>query len=218
MNIVWHGQSFFEIWTKDQQNGELKIAIDPFDKSLGLRVPKVTAQILLITHSHPDHANKKAVLGEPFLIEGPGEYEVKGVFVKGILSFHDNSQGKEMGTNIIYKFETEGMKICHLGNLGQKELTAEQVEEIGQVDILMISIAGPFTDAKTCSAIVSQIEPKLVIPMHYKIPKLKVNIEGVDKFLKVMGQDSIEPQKKLKVKLSDLSTEETKIVVLEPRL
>ncbi|GAI04066.1 unnamed protein product [marine sediment metagenome] len=91
MQITWQGQSFFVIRAKDKQNGEVEIAIDPFDKTLGLRVPKVEADILLITHSHYDHANKKAIIGTPFLIETPGEYEIKGVSIRGIPAFHDNS-------------------------------------------------------------------------------------------------------------------------------
>lgn len=216
MTIIWHGQSFFEIQTRDREGNEIKIAVDPFDENLGLRVPKIGADILLISHNHPDHSNKKAITGTPFLIEEPGEYEIKGVFIKGIFSFHDNAQGKEMGTNIIYRIEVKGMKLCHLGNLGQKELTPEQLEEIGEVDILMISIGGPFTDAKTCAGIVSQIEPRMVIPMHYKIPKLKMKIDGPEKFFKTMGAEKTEPQKKLKISLKDLPKEETEIVVLTP--
>lgn len=217
MQITWQGQSFFVIRAKDKQNGEVEIAIDPFDKTLGLRVPKVEADILLITHSHYDHANKKAIIGTPFLIETPGEYEIKGVSIKGIPAFHDNSEGKERGTVTIYKIEAGGIKICHLSDIGQKELTPEQVEEIGEVDILMIPIGGIYTIAsKEAAAIISQIEPKIVIPMHYKIPKLKEPLEGIEKFLKIMGAEDIEPQKKLKIKLKDLPKEETEIVVLEP--
>lgn len=217
MQITWQGQSFFTIRAKDKQNGEVKIAIDPFDKTLGLRVSKVEADILLISHPHPDHSNKKAIIGTPFLIETPGEYEIKGVSIKGIPAFHDNSEGKERGTVTIYKIEAGGFKICHLSDLGQKELTPEQLEELGEIDILMIPVGGVYTiDAKEAATVVSQIEPKIVIPMHYKIPKLKFKFESVEKFLKVMGVEDIEPQKKLKIKLKDLPKEETEIVVLEP--
>ncbi|MCD6500877.1 MBL fold metallo-hydrolase [bacterium] len=218
MYISWHGQSFFEIKVKEnKENGEVKIAIDPFDEKIGLRVPKIEADILLITHQHHDHNNKKIISGNPFLIEEPGEYEVKGIFIKGIPSFHDNSGGKERGQNNIYKIETEDMKICHLGDLGQKELTENQVEEIGEVDILMIPVGGVYTiDSKGAANIISQIEPKIVVPMHYKIPKLEVNLEDIKKFLKVMGTEEVQPQKKLKISPKDLPKEETKIVVLEP--
>ena len=217
MTITWHGQSFFEIRFRDRTGSEIKIAIDPFDETLGLRVPKVESEILLISHSHHDHSNKKAITGTPFLIEEPGEYEVKGIFIKGIPAFHDNRGGAERGVVTIYKIEAEAMKICHLSDLGQKELLAEQLEEIGEVDILMIPVGGTYTiGPRDTTAIISQIEPKIIIPMHYKIPKLKLELEGLEKFLKVMGQEKIPPQKNLKLKEKDLPKEETKIVVLQP--
>jgi len=216
MNIIWHGQSFFEIGTKDIGNKELKIAIDPFDKSLGLKLPKTEAQILLITHGHSDHSNKKAINGNPFLIEEPGEYEVRGVHLKGIQGFHDDSQGKEKGKVVFYVIETENMKICHLSDIGQKELTPEQIEEIGDVDILMIPVGGVYTiDAKRASNIISQIEPKIVIPMHYQIPKLNLKLNSLDQFLKEIGSQKIEPQKKFKIKASDIPKEIMQVVVFE---
>lgn len=217
MTINWHGQSFFEVRSRERGGSEIKIAIDPFDETLGVRVPKAAAEILLISHSHSDHSNKKAITGTPFLIEEPGEYEIKEVFIKGIPAFHDNSGGKEKGVVTIYKIEAEAIKVCHLSDLGQKELTAEQLEEIGEVDILMIPVGGIYTiGPKEAATIISQIEPKIVIPMHYKIPKLKFNFEKVEKFLKVMGQEEIPPQKNLKIKAKDLPKEEMKIVVLQP--
>jgi len=216
MTIIWRGQSFFEISTKDINNEELKIAIDPFDKSLGLKVPKIKAQILLITHEHSDHSNKKAINGSPFLIEEPGEYEVKGVHIKGIQGFHDDSQGKEKGKVVFYVIETENMKICHLSDIGQKELTPEQIEEIGDVDILMIPVGGIYTiNAKQASNIISQIEPKIVIPMHYQIPKLNLKLNSLDQFLKEIGSQKIEPQKKLKIKVSDMPKEIMQTIVFE---
>jgi len=219
MIIAWRGQSFFELAIKNQENKEVKVAIDPYDESLGLKVPKVEAQILLISHSHLDHSNLKAVVGEPFLVQAPGEYEVQGVFIKGISALPGNNLGKERGMVTIYKIEAEEMKICHLSDLGQKELTEEQLEEIGEVDILMVPVGGIDTiGAKEASSIISQIEPKLVIPMHYQIPKLKVKLEGIEKFLKVMGVGLIEPEAQLKIKLADLpKEEETKIIILKAR-
>lgn len=216
MHIIWKGQACFQILASQGKGEQILIVIDPFDESLGLRVPRLEADILLISHSHPDHNNKKAVSGNPFLIEGPGEYEVKGIFIQGISSWHDDSLGKERGQNTIYTIEAEEMKICHLGDLGQKELTSAQIEEISDIDILMIPVGGVYTiNSKGAQKIISQIEPKIVIPMHYQIPKLKLKLEGVDKFLKTMGQKSIEPQPKLLIKKKDLIKEGTKIVVLK---
>jgi L-ascorbate metabolism protein UlaG (beta-lactamase superfamily) len=218
MLISWHGQSFFEIIVNyNTKKEKVSLAIDPFNEKSGLKTPKVEAQILLITHPHPGHSNVKTIKGEPFIIREPGEYETKGVFVRAISSFHDDKEGKERGENIIYKIIVEDLKLCHLGDFGQKELSERQLDQIGAVDILMIPVGGGFTiDAKRAAGIVSQIEPKIVIPMHYKIPNLKLNIDGVDKFLKVMGAEKTEKKDKLKITKGELTGEETEIVVLTP--
>ncbi len=217
MQIIWHGQSCFEITAKNRENSDVVIIIDPFSEEVGLKPPKLAADVLLVSHNHFDHNNIKAVNNSPFLIDACGEYEVKGAFVQGLLASHDNQQGKERGEVIIYKIEVEDIKICHLSDLGQKELTSEQLEQIGNVDILMIPVGGKFTlDAKDASEIISQIEPRVVIPMHYKINNLNVEIDGVDRFLKVMGEEGIVPEKKLKITAKNLPVAETKIVVLEP--
>ena len=224
MTIIWHGQSFFEIRVKKQEGGnngkEITIAIDPFDESTGLKVPKKEAQILLISHSHPNHSNIKAIEGEPFLIDSPGEYETQNVFIKGIPGYHDNSLGKEKGAITMFKIEAEGIKLAHLSDLGQKELIDDQLDELGKVDILMIPVGGIYTiSAKEAGVIISQIEPKIVIPMHYQFPKLKIKLDDLEKFLKVMGKHEIKPQEKLKIKASDFKKEEEEeieLVVLKP--
>jgi len=217
MIITWKGQSCFQISASRGKNNPVSIVIDPFKEDIGLRPPRVQADILLITHDHPDHSNIKAVSGQPFIIRGPGEYEIKGVFVQGIPAFHDNLQGKERGKVTIYTIGVEGMRICHLGDLGQKELTSDQLEKIGQVDILMIPIGGVYTiDAGEAVKVMSQIEPKIIIPMHYHIPKLKIKLEGIDKFLKAVGIKSITPLPKLSIKKKEISPGEAKIIVLEP--
>lgn len=217
MQIIWKGQAFFQIISQPTKNSQIRIIIDPFAESLGLKTPTLEGDILLITHDHYDHNQKKIVQGEPFLIEGPGEYEIKGIFIQGIPAFHDNSQGRERGEITIYTIESEDIVICHLGDFGQKELTAEQLEKIGKVDILMIPVGGIYTiSSREALKVISQIEPQIVIPMHYQIPKLKLKLEELDKFLKVMGLKSIEPQTKLTIKKKDLLANEMKVVVLKP--
>lgn len=216
MQIIWYGQSCFQIITNQGKNGQRVIVTDPFDETLGLRVPKLEADILLITHNHPDHNNVKAVGGSPFLISGPGEYEIKGIYIQGIPAFHDKAKGKSRGKNTCYTIEAEEMKLCHLGDLGQSELTEEQIEALGEIDILMIPVGGIYTiDGEDASKIISQIEPKIVVPMHYSLPKLKLKLEGIEKFLKVMGKKEVEPLNKLSMKEKELPQEETEIVVLE---
>ncbi|MBI4101647.1 MAG: MBL fold metallo-hydrolase [Candidatus Nealsonbacteria bacterium] len=222
MQIIWKGQSCFEIIAAPQKSGQVKIVVDPFSEEIGLRVPKLEADIVLVTHSHPDHNNIKAVMPvtagqDPFVIEGPGEYEVKGVYVQGIPSWHDNQDGKERGKNTIYMIETEDLRVCHLGDFGQAELTADQMESIGEVDVLLLPVGGNYTiEAREALKVMAQIEPKITVPMHYSLPKLKVKLDEVEKFLKAVGVKSAEPLPKLTVKKKDLSAEEARIVVLQP--
>jgi len=222
MQIIWQGQSCFQIITAHNKNEQVFIVIDPFSEEIGLRAPKLEADVLLVSHNHSDHNNIKAVQPRngrqsPFLISGPGEYEVKEIYIQGISSWHDEKNGKEKGENTIYTIEAEDLKLCHLGDLGQKELTGEQLEKIGDVDVLMVPVGGVDTiSAKEALKIMSQIEPKITIPMHYQIPKLKLKLDGLDKFLKTFGVRKIEPQNKLTIKKKDISLEEAKIIVLKP--
>src|SRR3989338_821163 len=213
--ITWAGQACFQISVSSGKENSANIVIDPFG-DIGFKEPKFEADILLITHGHSDHNNIKAIKGNPFLIEGPGEYEVKGFFIQGINSFHDDANGKERGKNTIYTIEAEDIKFCHLGDFGQKQLTDEQLELIGKVDVLMIPVGGIFTiDGHEAAKVIGQIEPKIVVPMHYSLPKLKVELDGVEKFLKAMGKNSVVPQDKLTIKASALPKEGAmEIVVL----
>ena len=216
MNINWYGQSCFQISSTRGKDNHVSIVIDPFDESTGLIVPKLQADIVLVTHEHSDHNNIKAVSGEPFIIEGPGEYDIKGSFIQGISGYHDNAQGAQRGSITIYTIETEGMRICHLSDLGQKELSPSQLDKIGDIDILMIPIGGIYTiDAADAVKIMAQIEPRVIIPMHYKIPKLKIKLDDIDKFLKNLGIKKPESLPKLSIKKKDISTEEAKIIILQ---
>lgn len=211
MTIIWYGQTCFRINTLKSRNGSVNILIDLLEKEIGLRSPKTEADILLVTHD-----NKRTLSGNFFLINGPGEYDVKGVYIQGILGKSSKKEEVSEKTTI-YTIEAEKMKICHLGKLGQKELFPSQIERIGKVDILMIPIGGAGTlDAKEAIKIMAQIEPKIIIPMYYRIPKLKVKLDDLDKFLKSLGIKSLEPLSKLSIKKKDVSEEEAKVIVLKP--
>ena len=220
MQIVWKGQACFSIAITRGKQEPVKILIDPFEESLGLKLPSQEADIVLVTHSHFDHNNVKVVEGDPFIIDSPGEYEVKSVFVQGIATFHDDVEGKERGLNTVYTITAEGITLCHMGDFGQKELTPEQVEKIGQVHVLLIPVGGTYTiNGREAGKIISQIEPKIIIPMHYALPKLKPNLAKVDEFLQAMGKKGLEPQAKLSLKARDVAgeKEEAEIVVLKPQ-
>lgn len=212
MVISWYGHSCFRI-----QSGETVIVTDPFNKEVGLTPPRqVGADIVIVSHQHSDHNNTAAIGGSPFIVDGPGEYEVKSINIRGIFSYHDNVEGKERGRNTIYILEIEGIKICHLGDLGQKKLTDEQLDLIGDIDILMSPIGGVYTiDAEEAGGIINQIEPKIVIPMHYKIQGLNIKLDPLDKFLKEMGITKKEAMEKLTIKKKDLPTEGMEVVIFK---
>lgn len=215
MIIKWHGQSCFTI-----EGDKATIVIDPFDEEIGLKLPKLSADIVLSTHEHADHSNVAAVKGKesenPFVVNGPGEYEVKETFVYGIGSFHDASQGSERGTNTIYRIEIDGISIAHLGDLGHL-LEDKQLENLEGVDILMIPVGGNYTiDGKTATKIISQMEPRIVIPMHYKIKGLNEKIEGLDGFCKEIGVCPPNTVDKLKIVKKDLPQEDLQVVTMEP--
>lgn len=215
--ITWAGQSCFQISVTASKDNSSDIVIDPFDEKIGLKMPTFNADILLVSHGHSDHNNVSGVKGKSFIIENPGEYEKNGVFVQGIDSFHDDVEGKERGHNTIFVIEVEDMRFCHLGDFGQKQLTDEQLDKIGHVDILMIPVGGNVTiSSHEAAKVIGQIEPKMVIPMHYALPKLKVELDEVGNFLKAMGKKEIAPQDKITVKASLLPKEsDMEIVVLQ---
>jgi len=130
---------------KTNNGNKISIITDPYKKSIGLILPRSSADVVTISHDHDDHNNIKGISNEPFCIEGPGEYDIKGIFIKGIYSYHDESKGQERGVNTIYVFSAEDLKICHLGDIGQNELTSEQLDKIGNIDILIIPVGGVYT-------------------------------------------------------------------------
>lgn len=210
MVITWYGQSCFKI-----QSGQTVVAIDPFDKSIGLTPPKFEAQLALVTHDHPDHNNLETIKGDFFVIDGPGEYEYKGVRVEGIPSFHDAKEGNERGLNTIYLIRMEDMTLAHLGDIGQEQLNDDQLETMGEVDILFAPVGGVFTvDAEHAIEIINQIEPKIVIPMHYKLKDLKVKLDPLESFLKAIGHGDAGAEEKFTIKQKELPGPEDKMEVV----
>jgi len=209
MDIYWYGQSCFKLKGKNAS-----VVIDPYKPDFtGLKLPKdLQADVVLSTHGHEDHNFVSAVTtptgSKPMAFDKPGEYEIAGAVITGVGSFHDNSAGSERGANTIFNLFFDGLDIVHLGDLGQAKLTEEQIAEIGQTDILLIPVGSVYTiDAKAASEIVSQLEPKIIIPMHYKIEGLKFELEGVEAFLKEMGVENVVPQPKLSITKEKLPEE-----------
>jgi len=215
MYITYLGHSCFKIQDKTGPDA-VTIITDPFDsKIVGYKTPSHEAEVVTISHGHPDHNNVGAIRGNPFIVDTAGEYDIKGISIEGIDSFHDGKEGKERGTNIIYRIIIDDITVVHLGDLGQTALDAKQLEKLESTDVLMIPVGGYHTiDAKQAVEIISQIEPRIVIPMHYKNKESKSDkLEGVDKFIKEMG---ITPkyEEKLKINKKDLPQEDTELVIL----
>jgi L-ascorbate metabolism protein UlaG (beta-lactamase superfamily) len=210
MIITWYGQSCFRV-----QSGQTTIVIDPFDKSIELTPPKFEAQLVLVTHNHPDHNNISTIKGDYFVINGPGEYEYKGTRVSGIRSYHDNSHGEEAGLNTIYIINFEDIILVHLGDLGQDKLDEAQLEAMGEVDIVMVPVGGDSTiDGEKALDVINQIEPKIAIPMHFKTKGSKSKLDSVDNFLKTIGSTGLKAEEKLTIKKKDLPDPEGKMEVV----
>jgi len=214
LNILYHGLSCFEIEAKSSGGSHITIVSDPYNtKGTGLRLPRtLVANILTVSCDNDLHNNIEAVEKPEFIITEPGEYEKGGVFVYGISS-KTEAAGKEKA-NIIFRYEFDDLVVAHLGDLAHN-LTAEEFSALENVDILLLPVGGEETiNYKIAVEIANQIEPKIIIPMHYAIPGLSTKLDAVDKFLKEYGIKS-ETMNKLKVAKKDLPEEDTKVVILE---
>jgi L-ascorbate metabolism protein UlaG (beta-lactamase superfamily) len=199
MDINWLGHSCFRI-----RGSHATIITDPYPPSLGYSLGKPTARIVTVSHQHPGHSYVQGIGGEPKPVSGPGEYEISGVLIIGIATFHDGEKGRKRGRNTVYLIEVDDIAVCHLGDLGHV-LTAEQVEELGDVDVLLLPVGGVSTiDAPMAAEVVRQLEPKAVVPMHYKTEALSWELEPVGRFLKEIGVEKVVSQPKLSFTKSSL--------------
>ena len=209
MDITWLGHSCFRI-----KGNHATVIVDPYSPNLGYSLPgKLSANIVCLSHQHPGHSYFQGISGEPRRVAGPGEYEISGVLIIGTATFHDQERGSVRGKNTVYTMEMDELTVCHLGDLGHV-LTAAQVEEMGSIDVLLLPTGGLSTlDAPMATAVVRQLEPKIVIPMHYKTPALNRELEPVEKFLREIGVTEAESKPKLSVSRSNLP-ETTQVVLL----
>ncbi len=215
MEITALGLSSFKLRGK-----QATVVTDPFDsKAVGLKFPKnVEADVITVSHDHPDHNEVSAVGGKPFVIAGPGEYEIKDVMVIGVATFHDENQGADRGKNTIYRIEIDGVKVGHLGDLGHV-LSSAQVDSLNGVDVLFVPVGGVYSlDPVKAAQVISDLEPHIVIPMHYNVEGLDVKTYGalspVSAFLKQMNKETVVPLSKLSVS-KDKFAPEMQVVVLE---
>jgi L-ascorbate metabolism protein UlaG (beta-lactamase superfamily) len=214
MDITWYGLSCFRI-----REAGATVVCDPYDRTVGLQLPKVRADILTISHDQPGHNSADRVAGEPKIIRGPGEYEIKNVFITGAMTYHRRRKDVGLERNVMFFFEFGDLTVGHLGDLGEIP-TQSEIEELnlGEVDVLLVPVGGGDTlDPTRAVEVIGLFEPRLVIPMHYQQPELTAlwaaNMEAVDKFLRELGTSAPEPQEMLKFTKSSLP-EETQVALL----
>ena len=181
MKVKWLGHAAFLITADDGT----RVITDPYARQ-GDRLTyddiAEAADIVLVSHDHFDHNNVAAVRGSPQVVKGAGSHTVKGIEFKGVAAYHDEAQGSQRGTNTIFCFTLDGIRVCHLGDLGHA-LTAQQMADIGQVDVLLIPVGGVFTiDAAAATQVCERLNPRVVVPMHFKTPKCTFLTGAVEDF------------------------------------
>ena len=213
MEITWLGHSCFRLRGRD-----VSIVIDPPDRSTGYNLPKLNADVVLVSHDHPGHNNTAGISGAQRVLTGPGEYEIKGVSIVGVQTAHDGDGGRRRGGNVAWIAQVEDVNICHLGDLGAP-LKSDQAEALGTVDVLLVPVGGHNTISGAQAAeVVTMLEPKIVIPMHYQTEarRIEPKLEGVEAFLREQGAPDAQPQAKLVVTRASLP-EDTQVIVLDYR-
>lgn len=209
MKIKWFGHSCFLITSESG----VRILMDPFNEKVGYEVPAVEADIVTTSHDHYDHNYVEAVRGDFKHIRTPGSHSEHGIKIIGISTYHDKEKGAKRGTNIVFKYTVDGLNICHLGDLGHI-LTKEQIEDLGGVDILLLPIGGTYTiDHYEAVELMDLINPRLVIPMHYKTPDSNIDIDPLDKFLNHMSEYSETDANEVEIKASQLESMDPLLVL-----
>jgi L-ascorbate metabolism protein UlaG (beta-lactamase superfamily) len=215
MKIAWLGHACFLITSGDG----LRVITDPYAVGGGINYSpiKETADVVVVSHDHSDHNNVGAVQGKPEVVKGTGMRTAKGIPFRGVATSHDASQGRQRGSNTVFCFTIDDLRLCHLGDLGHM-LSLAQVTEIGAVDILFVPVGGFFTiDAAVASYVCDQLKPKVVIPMHFRTPQCGYTIAGVEDFLR--GKKNVRKAIASEVEFQrDNLPTGTEIVLLQPAL
>ncbi|SHH41767.1 L-ascorbate metabolism protein UlaG, beta-lactamase superfamily [Caloranaerobacter azorensis DSM 13643] len=210
MKVKYLGHACFKITT----NKGIRIMTDPFDETVGYEIPRDEVDIVTTSHDHFDHNYIKGPTGDFEVVNKVGNFYVKDVPITGIATYHDKHQGSERGSNVVYIFTIGDLRVCHLGDLGHIP-DSKQIEAIGKVDVLMIPVGGVYTiDADEAKEVVDLINPKIVIPMHYKTEHLKFELGSLDKFTKYFSNVEKVNSQEIEINKDVISNAEKKVIVL----
>jgi L-ascorbate metabolism protein UlaG (beta-lactamase superfamily) len=205
MDLTWLGHSCFRLRGKDAT-----LLTDPPAPSTGYALGRLTADIVTLSHHHAGHDYIKVVGGEPKVVDGPGEYEIQQILITGVQTYHDRERGKRLGRNTAYLITLDDVHFCHLGDLGDV-LDERAQEALNGADVLLVPVGGGNAlDAEQAVEVIAQIEPRLIVPMHYRTPAYKPNgaeLDPVEKFCHEMGVEVAEPLPKVAITRATLPTE-----------
>lgn len=209
MEITWYGLSCFRLTERKHAS----IVTDPYDKSVGLPSLKLRADVITVSHDAPGHNYVNAASTADHILNGPGEYEIGSVFITAIATPNEAKTTR----NVLYVFDYDGLTVAHLGDM-QKVPTQTQIEALELINVLLVPVGGGNSlNAAQAAELVSMLEPNIVVPMHYQIPGIKLELDDVERFLKEMGVADPKEEESLKVTSSSLP-EETETVILTPKL
>ncbi|MFC1996054.1 MBL fold metallo-hydrolase [Chloroflexota bacterium] len=212
MEITWYGLSCFRL----TERGLATVVTDPYNHAVvGFNPLKLRGDIVTISHDAPGHNFESAVKPKQRIIDGPGEYEIGGVFITAVPT-NGNKRSKDEPRNILYVFDYDKVTVAHFGDLSRVPSQA-QVERLGNVNVALVPVGGGRgLNAAKAAEVISLIEPGIVIPMHYSMPQCKLDLNPLDKFIKEMGLGEVEPLSSIKITRSSVPTE-TRVVVLDPK-
>ncbi|MDE6075658.1 MAG: MBL fold metallo-hydrolase [Clostridia bacterium] len=217
MKIRYLGHSSFLL----TESTGTAIVCDPYGDEVGFSMPAVSADAVTVSHHHYDHDNVKAVGGNPVILDREQGYELPGVDINAVKSYHDDNQGAQRGENVIFKFRMDGLDVCHLGDLGE-ECSSELIEAILPVNILLIPVGGNYTiDAAMAKEYVDRIMPDVVIPMHYRTKGCELDIDKVDEFVSLFDDESVECEEvdgDIELTRDDVDGESTRVIVMNRRV
>jgi L-ascorbate metabolism protein UlaG (beta-lactamase superfamily) len=209
MEITWYGLSCFRL----AERGMATIVTDPYNGNLGLPALKVKGDVVTISHDASGHNYVAAVSSPQRVLTGPGEYEIGNVFITGIATTLE----ARTTHNVLYLFDFDGITVAHLGDM-EKVPTQAQIEDLEQVNVLLVPVGGGHSlNAAQAAELVSMLEPNIVIPMHYQLPRLTLGLDGVERFLTEMGVNEASQENSLKIVAGTLP-EETQVVLLAPKI